>query len=180
MISFLFKNNKGFTLIETMVAVSIFTIAIIGPFSVAERSLNAANTARDELIASQLAQEGLEAIRFERDSSYLTSPSTWTATSSLAVCLSPKACTIDLSQTPQNLVKGCTNGICKPFYLSPSGLYYYPSSPAGLMKSRFVRTITIDDSPGQTSVERANVTVAWTTAQKTHTTTLTEDFYDWF
>lgn len=61
----------GFTLIETMVAVSILAIAVAGPLVTASRAMVAAQTARDQLIASHLAQEGVEYVRALRDNAYL-------------------------------------------------------------------------------------------------------------
>ena len=63
---------KGFTLIETLIAITILTLAIAGPMVTASRSIVAAQTARDQLTASYLAQEGIEYVRAMRDNEYLT------------------------------------------------------------------------------------------------------------
>ena len=63
--------RRGFTLVETLVAISIITIAIVGPLLTASRTLVAAYTARDQLTASYLASEASEYVRFMRDSMYL-------------------------------------------------------------------------------------------------------------
>ena len=64
-------NMKGFTLIETMVAVTILTLAVAGPMMTANRAIVASQIARSELTASYLAQEGIEYIRAMRDNEYL-------------------------------------------------------------------------------------------------------------
>lgn len=61
----------GFTLIETMVAVTILTLAISGAFLTANSAIVAAGIARDQLTASYLAQEGIEYARLIRDDDYL-------------------------------------------------------------------------------------------------------------
>ena len=63
--SFIKRNTKntGFTLVETLVAIAILMIAIAGPLTVAEKGLSAAIYARDKLIGSYLAQDGMEAIK---------------------------------------------------------------------------------------------------------------------
>src|ERR1035437_4324893 len=63
------KSDEGFTLIETLVAISILMIAISGPLVVANKSLTAALYAKDQTTASYLAQEILESIRNEKDNS---------------------------------------------------------------------------------------------------------------
>jgi prepilin-type N-terminal cleavage/methylation domain-containing protein len=66
---------KGFTLIETMVAITILTVAVAGTFSVANSSINASSIARDQLTASYFAQEGIEMVRQARDNTYLATKS---------------------------------------------------------------------------------------------------------
>ena len=58
-----YEKEHPFTLVETLIAISIVTIAISGPMLSASRALIAANIARDQLTASYLAQEGIEYVR---------------------------------------------------------------------------------------------------------------------
>ena len=55
--NFIDKYKKGFSLIETMVAIAILLIAIVGPMTLASNSLVASAIAKDQFIASFLAQE---------------------------------------------------------------------------------------------------------------------------
>lgn len=64
-------HKNAFTLVETLVAISIITVAIVGPLLTASRTLVAAYTARDQLTASYLASEAAEYVRYMRDSNYL-------------------------------------------------------------------------------------------------------------
>lgn len=66
------RTPKGFTLVETMVAVTIIMFAVTGPLFTASRSIVAAQIARDHLTASYLAQEGIEYVRAMRDNEYLS------------------------------------------------------------------------------------------------------------
>ena len=64
---------RGFTLTETMIAITILTFAVAGPLFTASRSIIAADIARDQLTASYLAQEGIEYVRMMRDNAMLRS-----------------------------------------------------------------------------------------------------------
>ncbi len=61
------KDNKAFTIIETLVATAIVMIAIAGPLVSANRALNAIIFSRDRIMASYLAQEGMEYVRLVKN-----------------------------------------------------------------------------------------------------------------
>ncbi len=62
--------NKGFTLIEALVALVILTIAL-GPALILSSNLSAtASIVRNNLIAANLAQEGVEVVRALRDTNW--------------------------------------------------------------------------------------------------------------
>ncbi len=65
------KNQKGFSLLEVAIAVSIITIGFIGVSSLSNQSLQVEQTNRNTIIASMLAQEGLEIVRNIRDENWL-------------------------------------------------------------------------------------------------------------
>lgn len=59
--------RRGITLVETIVAVTVLTMALGGPFLMAARSLKVAGYAREEVAAARLAEEGLEIVHSMRD-----------------------------------------------------------------------------------------------------------------
>lgn len=61
------QNNKAFTLIETLVAITILMIAIAGPLTVASKGFTSALDAKNQSVAINLAQEGLEYINNVKD-----------------------------------------------------------------------------------------------------------------
>ncbi len=65
------KRNIGFTLIETLVAISILTIALTGPLAIIAQALRSSYYSRDEITAYYLAQEAIEYIRNKRDANGL-------------------------------------------------------------------------------------------------------------
>lgn len=100
-------KTKGFTLIEALVAISIVGLAIGGPMYAANRALVASQIARDKLTAIYLAQEGIEQVRYVRDSGYMALYSTsgdtslaWGQFRSFLVtgannCYAPNVCTVE-------------------------------------------------------------------------------------
>lgn len=61
------STQKGFTLIETMIAVLILTATLSGFFAVVANSLFSARYANNEITANYLIQEALDSIRNDRD-----------------------------------------------------------------------------------------------------------------
>jgi prepilin-type N-terminal cleavage/methylation domain-containing protein len=62
--------NKGFTIIESLVAILIFTIGIVPFLHIGVLSNNIATNIQNNIIANNLAQEGLEVVRSIRDASW--------------------------------------------------------------------------------------------------------------
>jgi Tfp pilus assembly protein PilV len=65
------KEEAGFTLVETLIAVLILVTSVVTPLSIASQAMVYSATARDQIIASNLAQEAIDFIRNERDRSAL-------------------------------------------------------------------------------------------------------------
>ena len=61
------KQNRGFTLVETLVAITVLLLVIIGPITAAQKGIKNAYYASEQLTAVFLAQEAVEAVRELRD-----------------------------------------------------------------------------------------------------------------
>jgi prepilin-type N-terminal cleavage/methylation domain-containing protein len=61
------REEQGFTLVETLVAIAILLLIIIGPITAAQKGIQQAYYANEQLSAVFLAQEAIEAIRQRRD-----------------------------------------------------------------------------------------------------------------
>jgi type II secretory pathway pseudopilin PulG len=165
---------KGYTLVETLVAISILMIAIVIPFYSVQKALQASNIARDSLIASSLAEEAMEYIYYVRDNNFFyyntngSYPSGgWLA--GLSSCVSSNGCTVDPTQ---NTVSACS-GACPALKLNTSNLYTYTSGT----DSRFTRTVKIQTINAHES--RVTVTVTGNTSHNSYTSTVTENIYSW-
>lgn len=54
------EKQKAFTLVETLVAITIILIAVLGPMSIFSKFISDTNSNKNKLIGYYLAQEGLE------------------------------------------------------------------------------------------------------------------------
>lgn len=65
------NKHNGMTIIETMVALVFLTLGLVPIFSLISSSAQLSNRIRNNLIAANLAQEGIEVVRAIRDASWL-------------------------------------------------------------------------------------------------------------
>lgn len=76
------NNQKGFTLVETLVALSIFLTSVVGMLVITGQGLHDITNSKNKIEATALSQEGIEIIRNVRDTYLLsdngTSGEGWT------------------------------------------------------------------------------------------------------
>lgn len=65
------NNKKGFTLLEVIIAIFIITIGITGAVNLINYSISNTIVSRSQVVAVNLAQEGLEVVRAIRDTNWL-------------------------------------------------------------------------------------------------------------
>src|SRR3989344_8747359 len=70
-------SKRGFTLLETVVALGLIFSAMVGPVTLATRGIFFAKFSKNKLVAANLAQEGIELIRKMRDDNALSNPGQW-------------------------------------------------------------------------------------------------------
>jgi len=144
------SSRKGFTLVETLIAIAVLMLAILGPLTVASKGLQNSLYARDQITAYYLAQEGIEYARFARDDNYIQGRE-WLY--GLDECMmeggTDHGCVIDVpawfDDPSINPVLECTNVVCSnnPMVITEDSLYTYESD-SGSSLSRFSRIVTIE------------------------------------
>jgi len=70
-LNFFSKNGAGFTLLEAIFAISILVLTVTGSLALISRLLSFSPQVQSKLIASYLAQEGIEVVRNIRDNNWL-------------------------------------------------------------------------------------------------------------
>jgi len=162
------QHHKGFTLVETLVAITILVIAMVGPLYAVHKSITASNTARDKLIATALAQEGVEYVRGRRDNNYLAGRA-WMA--QLGGCFTPNTCTVDQGT---DRLRVCGGSGCAPLKLTSANLY---TQDSGHPVTKFTRTVQFKNVTANEI--QVTVTVNWMTFRIPYSVTVTEHLYDW-
>ena len=162
------ERERGFTLIEALVAISILLFAIAGPLTIASRGVLSSNVARDQTTAFYLAQEAIEYVRNTRDENSLRALSWLTG---LSNCVAPSACNIDA----KNKTVSVCSGQCATLLLDSNHFYNNLSGNPTL----FRRTVSITSL---NAVEAAiSVTVSWQPSflAVPRTFTVRENIFNW-
>lgn len=159
---------RGFTLIETLVAVSVLLLSLAGPLTLAVQSLNSAYYARDQITAFYLAQEAVEYVRATRDQNYLSGEA-WL--SGLDDCLDA-SCTVNFP----DFTHAVCSGTCGPVLLNETtGLYGDDTGGASI----YTRTMTLETVSGVDNEVIIRVNVSWQSRGLTRQFTITEHLLNW-
>ena len=173
------SSEKGFTLIETIGAVFVMTIGVIGSYYIVQYSISSNNYARAKLTASSLAQEGIEIVRNIRDSNWLEMryglDTQWN--DDLGVGEYEGDYQIDTEENPQTLmvcVNPCSYAGNLRFLRSNAGFYNYSEGEDTIFK----RKISIVQSTD--SFIEVVVGVFWeSSGEKMNYVSVQEILYNW-
>ncbi len=177
--------DSGFTLIETLVAVMLLSLAIIAPMSLAAKSLSSAYYARDQITAFYLAQEAIEALRSIRDSQILTIAQSPTGAPDIFGLIphDNSAFIVDARKGDSAAaITSCGTAPC-PYLQTDKTLYGYVGSgddPSQWSTTYFRRTVYAHPVAGNQNEIRITVEVKWKTGSiDERTFTISEDLYRW-
>ncbi len=173
------QKNKGFTVVETLVAIAILSLSITATFTAVQNGIRFSTHAKDQLTAFYLAQQAVESVKTMRDNNILFSLYSlennedrrdWLyglATDSSSPCAFSHVCQIDsllltatrcgggttvsITENPPNLCDNLRQN-------EANGLYGYV---AEWELTRFKREVQLENVIDTREV-RVVVTVSWT------------------
>ena len=143
--------NKGFSLLETIVALTVLVIALTGSLTLASQSIRSASIAKNQAVASYLAEEAMEYIRNRRDTNIISGLAWYNG---LALCRTGNGCYVDI---PSNEIKRCRSSCPLIKYDSATGLYGYNKGDETIFK----RIVKIKRVPGTDDEIKVKVIVSW-------------------
>ncbi len=193
----MFKKNKqknlGFTLVETLVAISVLSISILATFTAVQKGLQASALSKDQITAFYLTQEVMELIKNVRDENALHAisgatnpitgqPYTWLSGISENVgdaCYFGKTCVVDSPVGIANSggVTTCSGGFGTCPYIrqdAVTGLFGYN---AGWTQTNFKREVQLVQVVSNVEVSVV-VNISWTTGGSSRSFQIKESIFN--
>ncbi len=184
--NFFIKNNtiKGFTLIETLVALAIFSSAIVGMIVILAGGIANTTFVKNKTSATYLSQEGVELVRNLRDSYSLTGSGGWAGFAANMTTNCSTACQMVSDATGVTVVTPCQNSgfgayLCQSLnYNISTGFYNYLNNQ-GSTASPFTRVVIVSPVGGGTDEFKVRSIVTWDDHGNTLTTESNENLFNW-
>ncbi|PWB38544.1 MAG: hypothetical protein C3F02_03405 [Parcubacteria group bacterium] len=194
-------DQSGFTLIEALITLTVFTIGIIGAFSYALTNMASVRDNYDRYLATNLAREGLELVKNIRDSNWLKidandicngQPCTWDYN------LAPGYFVVDYKQTATTPANANFENDQKKLYIDPSDNNFYShtitTQPSNMYRTIQINSICLDTTanPPAEYVETTSCSfgrqaigiqaiahMRWKRGAKTGQLEISENLYNW-
>lgn len=151
-----FKKNssRGFSLIETLVAITILVFGIVGPLTLAQMNLRSFSQIRDRIIAEYLAAEGVDTVRNTRDTALIEDPASGLPNFNAWGCVSVNGCFVDATSVDPAF-GSCADSCPKIKYDSATGRYNYSTGADTIFVRKIIissRNLTVSGANGEEAV----------------------------
>jgi len=191
------SRSAGFTIVEVLIALTIFSIAVAGVITVAVRGGMGVNAAKNKVIAAYLADEGIELMRSFRDTSVVArgigdEALGWADfIADVSGCTASAPCDIDVTNAAGSSVGLFPNSsnilpcssfpgsLCLLNYDSATG--YYVNSLLGIGDpTLFSRNLIVTPISGSTDEVKVIATVSWREGSLTQSLSVSENLFNWY
>ena len=180
---FPYHSQQGFTLVETLVAITILLIVITGPLTISTSAARSTSFSSEQVVAFFLAQEGAEIMQKARDdvlirqfidpadsgyaANYVANPwgEVMNPSGIYEHCFSSDGCRLMLSATGEVIapIRCGSNQNCDLYFDSNTNTHVrskYTHVPAGNVATPFTRVIKLTQTPRDVKIESI---VTWRT-----------------
>jgi len=163
------KNNSGISIVEVVVAMMIITMGMVGVLSLVIQNVEAQYINKNVLMASGLAQEGLELVRNARDLNWLTPGNIWNQN-----IVGDGTYIIDYNGLASiNMVINSIDEAGARLYVNSNGFYTHTITATA---TNFYRLITVVDQGDYLDVSCA---IRWKDGTQNHNYTAETYLYNW-
>ena len=164
-----FSNNSGISILEVVVAIMIIAMGMIGVLSLVIQNVEAQYINKNVLMASGLAQEGLELVRNIRDLNWLTPENTWSQD-----IVGDGTYIIDYGGlTSVNMAINSIDEAGARLYVDSNGLYTHTVTATA---TNFYRLITVVDNTDYLDIKCA---IRWKDGTQNHNYVAETYLYNW-
>lgn len=170
-------NNRGFTLIELVIAIFILVFAIIGVYNAFSTVVVLTTGASSRFTAAYLAQEGIEIVRNMRDNNWLNSLDWKTGLSDVNTDCS-NGCEADYKTGTSSEVTPLRDYPTGGNKLKIDSNNFYSYDPTGGSETKFKRKIII--TPQGDNVLKVSVLITWKEKDENFEIGAEEYLYNWY
>ena len=151
--------ESGFSLVETLVAITILLIVITGPMTISTSSARSTSFASEQVVAFFLAQEGLELVQKARDDEFIKMfaggvSDPWGEVMDDATgatyyqCFTTTGCGLELDPSIDDVLDSpvnCSSGNrCRLYYKASADRSKYTYISTGAEETPYTRVITME------------------------------------
>jgi len=164
-----FLNNAGISILEVVVAIMIIALGMVGVLSLVIQNIQAQYINKNVLVASGLAQEGLEQARNIRDLNWLTPGNDWRQD-----IVGDGTYTIDYGGRGSiNAAVNSLDDAGARLYINSNGFYTHTVTATA---TNFYRLITVADQGSYLDVKGA---IRWKDGTQNHNYVAETYLYNW-
>ncbi len=173
-----YSTQSGFSLVETLVAITILLIVIVGPLTIVSTTSKSTAFSNEQVVIFYLAQEGAELAQKARDDLVLarfagTNPTPWddfideTSSGDFEYCFNSTGCGLEMSDSGDGALESvvdCASSqtACDLYYdsdVTVRSRFTHNDSYLDTPAKRVIRFVNVD--PGGTDEIQVTSTVEW-------------------
>jgi len=177
-------NQEGFSLVETLVAITILLIVIVGPMTLSTSTARSTSFSNEQVVAFFLAQEGAEIAQMVRDNFLLSnSPdfqtgwdtfSSDSGGSSMYACFQKEGCRLELNTDSTGSIKTrtlCSGENCLLYIDEVSHRRAKYTSGASSNDTAYTRAVKFEQTSNPDEIKVIS-TVSWRTGNQRQSQTV--------